>query len=168
MGVYYRFNGQYDEAVASFRNAIRLSPDYVGAQEEIGVALLLKDEPEAALSAMAKVQTERARVRGMALALHALGRQAEFEFAFKELRERWGAQRPLSVADVYAWIGDADRAFEWLDRAFQQNAYALARIAFSEIFNGIHDDPRWLPFLERIGMSPEQLAVIDFEVTLPE
>jgi len=30
------------------------------------------------------------------------------------------------------------------------------------------DDLRWLPFLERIGMSPEQLAAIEFEVTLPE
>jgi hypothetical protein len=35
-------------------------------------------------------------------------------------------------------------------------------------FTNIHDDPRWLPFLESIGMSPEQLAAIEFKVTLPE
>lgn len=33
---------------------------------------------------------------------------------------------------------------------------------------GVHDDPRWIPFLESIGKSPEQLAAIPFEVTLPE
>ncbi len=32
----------------------------------------------------------------------------------------------------------------------------------------IHDDPRWLPFLESIGRSPEQLAAIEFEVRLPQ
>ena len=36
------------------------------------------------------------------------------------------------------------------------------------MFANIHSDPRWLPFLESIGKSPEQLAAIEFEVTLPE
>ncbi len=32
----------------------------------------------------------------------------------------------------------------------------------------IHDDPRWLPFLQKINYSPEQLAAIEFNVTLAE
>jgi hypothetical protein len=36
------------------------------------------------------------------------------------------------------------------------------------LFANIHDDPRWLPFLESIGKSPEQLAAIEFEVRLPQ
>jgi len=28
----------------------------------------------------------------------------------------------------------------------------------------VSDDPRWSPFLENIGRSPEQLAAIKFEV----
>ena len=43
-----------------------------------------------------------------------------------------------------------------------------ADIVAEPLFNNIHDDPRWLLFLERIGESPEQLAAIDLEVTLPE
>lgn len=35
-------------------------------------------------------------------------------------------------------------------------------------FANIYDDPRWLPFLESLGMSPDQLAAIKFNVTLPE
>ena len=34
-------------------------------------------------------------------------------------------------------------------------------------FANIHDDPRWLPFLRELGMAPEQLAVIKFDVTVP-
>lgn len=32
----------------------------------------------------------------------------------------------------------------------------------------IHSDPRWLPFLRKLGMAPEQLEAIKFDVTLPK
>jgi hypothetical protein len=35
-------------------------------------------------------------------------------------------------------------------------------------FTNIHNAPRWLPFLESIGKSPQQLHAIKFKVTLPE
>jgi hypothetical protein len=44
----------------------------------------------------------------------------------------------------------------------------LSRVTYEPLFTRIHDDPRWSPFLESIGRSPEQLAAIKFEVTLPE
>jgi hypothetical protein len=36
------------------------------------------------------------------------------------------------------------------------------------MFANIQADPRWLPFLRKIGYAPEQLAKIDFKVTLPK
>ena len=30
-----------------------------------------------------------------------------------------------------------------------------------------YDDPRWLPFLEKIGRSPAVIDAIDFQVALP-
>jgi len=35
------------------------------------------------------------------------------------------------------------------------------------LFDKIHSDPRWLPFLHKIGKAPDQLAKIEFKVTLP-
>ena len=35
------------------------------------------------------------------------------------------------------------------------------------LFAPLHDDPRWLPFLRKIGRDPEQLAAIPFDVRLP-
>jgi hypothetical protein len=40
-------------------------------------------------------------------------------------------------------------------------------IPVDPLFSNIHDNPRWLPFLESIGKSPEQLAAVEFKVTLP-
>ena len=36
------------------------------------------------------------------------------------------------------------------------------------LFDKIHGDARWLPFLRKIGKAPEQLAKIEFKVTLPQ
>ena len=66
-----------------------------------------------------------------------------------------------------AYRGEADRAFEWLDKAVEYKD-VVSHIINMPLFSNIHDDPRWLPFLESIGASPEQLAAIEFEVTLPE
>jgi hypothetical protein len=50
----------------------------------------------------------------------------------------------------------------------QYNDTGLLQIVNQPEFANIHDDPRWLSFLESIGMSPAQLAAIEFKVTLPE
>ena len=37
-----------------------------------------------------------------------------------------------------------------------------------ELLEKVHLDARWLPFLRKIGKAPEQLAKIEFKVTLPQ
>jgi hypothetical protein len=53
-----------------------------------------------------------------------------------------------------------------LDKAVEYNDPGLTEIPTAPEFANIHDDPRWLPFLESIGKSAEQLAAIEFEVRL--
>jgi len=167
LGLSYVAAGRLEEARASFRTALSLSPGYISAQYQVGVTLLVEGEAEAALAAFAAEEAdEEYRVKGTALALHALGRQAEHEAAFSELRERWGEQWPSEVAHVYAWTGDADAAFEWLDRAVAQNEPGLNEQFRRVFYAPLHDDPRWQAFLEQTGTSEEQLAAIEFEVTL--
>ena len=43
----------------------------------------------------------------------------------------------------------------------------LSEIVDKTLFDKIHSDPRWLPFLRKIGYAPEQLAKIKFKATLP-
>ncbi len=59
------------------------------------------------------------------------------------------------------------RLRRWLDKAVQYNDPGLVEIPATSLFTNIHDDPRWLPFLESIGKTPEQLAAVEFEVRLP-
>ena len=125
----------------------------------------MKGDPEAALVAFQEEEgDEEYWTKGTALALHALGRLAEYEAAFEEMRTRWGEQWPSEIAHVYAWIGDADATFEWLDRAVLQNEDGLTEQFPQPFFAPIHADPRWQAFRERTGTSEAQLSAIEFEV----
>ena len=68
---------------------------------------------------------------------------------------------------MLAFRGEVDRAFEWLDRSFTYHDPGVVDIVVQPWFANIHQDPRWLPFLRKIGKAPEQLAAIEFDVTLP-
>ena len=160
--------GRWDDAIASAQTAIKLSPDFVGARYPIGAALLFKGEYEPALAEFAQEEDEEYRVKGTTLALYALGRLEEYEASLESLIEGWGEHWPSEIAHVYAWVGDADSAFEWLDKAIAQNEQGLAQQFAQHYYKPILDDPRWAEFLEASGSSPEQQAAIEFEVQLPK
>ena len=78
--------------------------------------------------------------------------------------QKYGKEAAYNIAYVLAYRGEADRAFEWLDKAVAYKDPGLAEIAVQPLFGNIRHDPRWLPFLRSIGKAPEQLAAIPFAV----
>ena len=167
LGLYYIQAGQWDKAIASFRTALVLVPGRAGAQYGIGVALLHKGEAQAALEAM-QLDTSIWGQIGLPMAYHALGRKEESDAVLAELIAQFEQDAAYNIAYVLAYRDEADRAFEWLAKAVDYQDAGLSSVSFTRLFTHIHDDPRWLPFLQSIGRSPEQLAAIKFEVTLPK
>ena len=98
---------------------------------------------------------------------HALSQRPESDAALSELIEKYAATYPYEIASVLAFRGEADRAFLMLDRAARQRSIDLGAIPIYPAFKNLHDDPRWLPFLRKLGMAPEQLAAIKFDVKVP-
>ena len=168
LGLAYYHAGQPDEAIDSLRTALRLSPGYVLAQLMIGIALHEKGEYDAALAAVQAESHEGYRLAGLAIVHHALGQMAESDAALAELIDKYDQQNPAGIATALAFRGEADRAFDWLEKAVQYKDPLLSLTAATILFANLHDDPRWLPFLESIGSSPAQLAAIEFNVTLPD
>jgi len=88
---------------------------------------------------------------GTALALYDLGRDEEIDDAIAALLSAGG--RPTQLALVEAYRDDADRAFEWLDRAYEEHDDWLIEIRMYDGFGPLYDDPRWEELLGRIGIS---------------
>lgn len=167
LGYDYFNAGRLDEAIASLRTALTLSPDHAVAQYGIAVALLMKGESAAALAAMQKEPSAYWRSVGLPMVYHALGRKAESDAALAELIRKHKEDAAYNIAYVLAFRGEADRTFAWLDRAVAYRDPGLDDIAVDPLFARLHQDPRWLPFLRKLGKAPDQLAAIRFDVKLP-
>jgi TolB-like protein/lipoprotein NlpI len=163
-GLHQRMAGRYDAAIASFRTVLNLSPNRGGAHFQLGVALMLKGDATAALAEIEQEKSEVWRMIGLPMAYCALGRKADADAAFNALIAKYEKDGPYNIAHVYAFCGDADKAFEWLDKAVAYQDPGLGEIVPENLFDKIHSDPRWLPFLRKIGKAPDQLAKIEFKV----
>ena len=163
----YVYAGRWDDAIAASQTALRLSPGHISTHYWIGTALLFKGEPGAALAAMQQESFEGFRLIGLVMAHYALGDQAASDAVLKELIDKYEQDAAYNIAYVLAFRNEADRAYEWLDKAVEYGDPGLSDIVSEPTFGNIQSDPRWLPFLESIGKSPAQLDAIEFKVTLP-
>ena len=167
LGGSYLYAGRWDDALAAWQTALRLSPNRIGAHYQIGIVRLFKAETEAALASFEQEPLEVLKLLGRAMAQHALGDVEASNRALTELIDGYSRDAAYNIAYVMAFRGEADRAFEWLGKAIEYGDPGLSEIAVEPLFGNIVSDPRWLPLLESIGKSPTQLDAIEFKVTLP-
>ena len=167
LGTAYQYGGRYDEAVASYETALGLSPARIVTHYTIGSCLLFQGKPEAALEAMQQEPDESWRLFGLAIVQHALGRGAESDATLAQLIAKYEKDSAYNIAYVLAMRGEADRAFEWLDKAVAHKDGGLADVVVQPFLKPLHDDPRWLPFLRKLGRAPEQLDAIRLEIKVP-
>jgi TolB-like protein len=169
LGNMQRCAGRLDAAIASYRTVLSLSPGgRAGTHAEIGNALLLKRDAQGALAEIEQETSEVWKLIGLPMAYHALARKADSDAALAALIAKYEKDAPYNIAYVYAFRGEADKAFEWLDKAVEYGDSGLAVIVTNNLFDKIHADARWLPFLRKLGKAPEQLAKIEFKVILPQ
>jgi TolB-like protein/Tfp pilus assembly protein PilF len=168
LGINQRYAGRFDAAIASYRTVLILSPGNGGTHTQLGTVLLLKGDAQGALEEIEQETSELWKMIGLPLAYHALGRKADSDAALAALIAKYEKDAPSNIASVYAYRGEADKAFAWLDKAVEYGDPGLAEIVTENLLDKIHADPRWLPFLRKVGKAPEQLAKIEFKVTLPQ
>jgi TolB-like protein/Flp pilus assembly protein TadD len=166
LGYTQRVMGQYDAAIVTYRRVLGLSPGYASAHYQICIAMLLKNDASAALAEIEQENNEPSRLIGLPMVYHALGRNAESRIALATLIARFEKDWSYNIAQVYAFGEEADKAFEWLGKAVAYHDPGLSDIVRENLFDNIHSDLRWVPFLRKVGLAPEQLAGIQFKVTL--
>ena len=92
------------------------------------------------------------RLQGLALAYHALGRKKEADAALAEFIAKYQADAAFQVAEIYAFRGEADRAFEWLERAYAQRDGGLTEMKGDLFLKSLERDPRYIPFLKKMRL----------------
>jgi TolB-like protein/DNA-binding winged helix-turn-helix (wHTH) protein len=151
MSVVQSNRGRLPEAETAIRRALELAPTYPFGPYTLGMILLARNEPQAALTEILKEPYEAARLSGSAMAYFALNRKADSDAALA-LRIKNFPNNPFQVAEVYAFRGESDEAFQWLDRAYEQKDSLVHGVKYSQPFDNLHNDPRYRAFLRKMNL----------------
>jgi TolB-like protein/DNA-binding winged helix-turn-helix (wHTH) protein len=144
--------GRLPEAEAALRRTVELSPAYTFAHYDLALVLLTRGESDAALREFMKEPSDAARLVGSALAYFALGLKAESDAALAQYTKGYADYSASGVATVYAFRGEPDEAFKWLDRAYAQRDALLYGIKYRTEFDKLHEDPRYKSFLKKMNL----------------
>jgi TolB-like protein/Tfp pilus assembly protein PilF len=152
LGLAYYHSHRLEEAADALQMALSLSPGGIFPQYVLGKVLLAQGDAPAALVAMEQETSDLFRVAGRAIVQHALGDARASDAALQEMIETWGALEATHIAQVYSFRGEVDNAFDWLDQAYDSRDGGLIFLLLQPLFANLHDDPRWEPLLDKIGL----------------
>jgi adenylate cyclase len=153
LGLTYYYAGRLDDAEAMRRKLLALSPGWLSGQYYLGRILLARGDAQAALEAIRQESSPMWRLTGLALVHHALGQRAESDAALEELRKLDPVGIAYQFAEIHAYRGEIDLAFEWLERAEATNDSGLTDAITNPVMRGLHADPRWATFVARLRLD---------------
>jgi TolB-like protein/Tfp pilus assembly protein PilF len=150
---------RYDAAVDRLNEALDLDAGHFLLHLRLGLVYLQTGLPEAAIDEMQNAVSLSGRstetLAGLAQAYGAAGRRADMQAILAELDEQ-SAQRyvsPYNLARVHAASGDADLAFTWLERAWEERNPDLIELVSEPVFDPVRPDPRFADLLRRVGWT---------------
>jgi TolB-like protein/cytochrome c-type biogenesis protein CcmH/NrfG len=119
---------------------------------------LLDHQPAAAREALrpltdADPSAAAFRLTLLACAEHSLGHEAESQRALDEVIARGAAFGAYQIGVTYAWRGQKDQAFEWLERAYRQRDGGLAALKNDPILASLHGDARFTALLKKVNLA---------------
>ena len=155
LGYAYYDARQYDKAIEQERKTVEMDPNYAPAHSVLGRAYLEKGMYKEGIEEFEKEGSTGLLNLGRAYAM--AGRKAEAQKVLDQLitqsRQKYVA--PKNVALIYAALGEKDKAFEWLEKSFQDHSVcsALGVKSFPG-FDPLRSDPRFADLLRRMNLQP--------------
>jgi tetratricopeptide (TPR) repeat protein len=152
MGVHAYYANQLDLAADAYQKALAISPDDPEAHYLLGLVDLARAKPQQALAQFENDQRGSEKSVGEALAYTALGSKAEADVALTQLIANYQVQAAYQIAEVYAFRGEVDHAFQWLELARAHRDAGLSAIKGDPLLKNLYHDPRFAEFLRKMNL----------------
>jgi TolB-like protein/DNA-binding winged helix-turn-helix (wHTH) protein/Flp pilus assembly protein TadD len=145
--------GRYDEAQVQLQKALDLNPRAAFAHADLGKILIAEGKPQQALAEIEKEPSDWEKLTDQALVYHALGREEDSNAALTELIAKHDTDSAYQIAQVYAFRGDDDKSFVWLERAYKQRDAGLPDIKIDPLLKNLRRDPRYSDLLRKMHLA---------------
>ena len=153
LGQYLTFHRDYPAAHEALRRCLEINPESSFGGHHVAILRLLEGNAAEALATARKIGTEPFRLTDVAMAEHTLGHAKESQQVLDELIAKHAPDGAYQVAEALAWRGEKDKAFEWLERAYQQRDGGLSEVKVDLLLDRLHGDPRFKALLKKMNLS---------------
>jgi tetratricopeptide (TPR) repeat protein len=146
------YAGRYADAERAFQKELELTGTRAGTYRGLATIRLSQGRAQDALAALRLEAEPVWQIQGFAMAYFALGRKREADEALADFITRFQDVGAFQIAEIYGFRGDADGAFEWLDRAYAQRDPGLAELKGDPLLKDLEKDPRYPAFLTKLKL----------------
>ena len=144
--------GDYASADAALGRAIELEPTSVFALTILGRLRLAEGRAQEALDVFRNIDDFVFSRTGVAMVEHTLGHAKASQQALDAVIAKYALMAAYQIAEVYAWRGEKDKAFEWLERAYQHQDGGLSRVKGDALLKSLRNDPRFNTLLRKMNL----------------
>ena len=152
LGLYLTFHRDYPAADEVLRRCLEINPESSFGGHHVAILRLLEGNAAEALATARKIGIEFFRLTDVAMAEHSLGHAKESQQALDELVAKHAPDGAYQVAEALAWRGEKDKAFAWLERAYQQRDGGLSEVKVDQLLGRLHGDPRFKAVLKKMNL----------------
>jgi TolB-like protein len=150
---YFGALNRLEEADAAIRRAIELQPNGVRLHFVLSEIEIRRGNTQAALTAAQQEPLDSFfRDAALAKALQNGSDRTAADAALKHLLDKGASWDPYDVAQIYAMRNDADKTFEWLDRAWNYRDPATHNLLNDPFIGRYKNDPRFAAFCRKVGL----------------
>ena len=147
-------SGQFDAAREAIGRVYEINPDGDPGGVLVDIELLAGRPQQALAESRKRIGTAFTGygLVGTAMAEHTLGHAAESQRALDVLIRDHGKVWAYQIAEAYAWRGEPDKTFEWLERAYRQHDGGLIYLRNDRFLLGLRGDPRYRALLRKMKL----------------
>jgi eukaryotic-like serine/threonine-protein kinase len=157
-GADYYYARRYDRAIDELRRAVERDPNFWITHSILGQTYLAMGRNAEATAEFVKARSlSPESVRNISMlgrAYAVAGRPAEAQRLVEELlslsRKRYVS--PVYNAIIYIGLGEKDKAFTWLEKAYADRSDWMALMNTEPLFDPLRSDPRFQELLRRVGL----------------
>jgi TolB-like protein len=144
------------EAEAEARKAAELQPTAAGNHRWQVFVAIQRGDGETALREAQLEPNDGYRRFELALAHHTRGERGASDAALAELIEKDRNFLAYQIAEVYAWRGEKDKAFQWLQVSLDNHDTGTLSLLINPLMRGLRHDSRYSGMLAKIGLPTKQ------------
>jgi TolB-like protein/Tfp pilus assembly protein PilF len=153
LGRRYYYKRDYDMAIEEYRDILESFPDSWITRIMLALVLSQKGLHDKAIEQFSRIEINPSNHWYLGFIYGQAGKRSKASETLNQYLELSKNEyvSPMNIAFIYISLGETDEAFEWLEKAYEQNEAGLQLIKVDPMFDNLRSDPRFQDILDQMN-----------------